>query len=146
MHDGPRLKTVRTPMTHPDYELTSLLKPGARGIYTVRLLEQHGGLLKTTTFLVPGIFYAPGSANRPRPSRSPDQFPQGKHICIVQEARSLGSLVNAFLTQPAHSMKTIDNLVLNLVCGACLKGVGGFSLVCDNDGSRVLTEVLIWTT
>ena len=35
--------------------------------------------------------------------------------------------------------------VVDLVCGAGLKGVGGFSLVCVNDGSRFLTVLLIWT-
>lgn len=56
---------------------------------------------------------------------------------IVQEARSRGSMVNAFLTQPAHSTKTIDNFVVDLVSGAGLKRVGGFSLVCGNVGSRL---------
>lgn len=46
-------------------------------------------------------------------------------------------MVNAFLTQPAHSTKTVDNFVLDLVSGAGLKGVGGFSLVCGNVGSRL---------
>ena len=52
-------------------------------------------------------------------------------------------MVNAFLTQPAHSTKTIDNFVVDLVCGAGLKGIGGFSLVCGNVGSRFLTVLLI---
>lgn len=56
---------------------------------------------------------------------------------IVQEARSRGSMVNAFLTQPANSTMTIDDFVVHLVSGAGLKGVGGFSLVCGNVGSRL---------
>lgn len=56
---------------------------------------------------------------------------------IVQEARSRGSMVNAFLTQPANSTKTIENFVVDLVSGAGLKGVGGFSLVCGNVGGRL---------
>lgn len=46
-------------------------------------------------------------------------------------------MVNAFLTQPANSTKTIENFVVDLVSGAGLKGVGGFSLVCGNVGGRL---------
>lgn len=53
------------------------------------------------------------------------------------EARSRGSIVNAFLTQPANSTKNIDNFVVDLVSGAGLQGVGGFSLVCGNVRSRL---------
>lgn len=55
----------------------------------------------------------------------------------MQEARSRGSMVNAFLTQSAHPTKSIENFVADLVSGAGLKGVGGFSLVCGNVGSRL---------
>lgn len=46
-------------------------------------------------------------------------------------------MVNAFLTQPANPTKTIENFVVDLVSGAGLKGVGGFSLVCGNVGGRL---------
>lgn len=46
-------------------------------------------------------------------------------------------MVNAFLTQPAKSTKTIEDFVVDLVSGAGLKGVGGFSLVCGNVGGRL---------
>ncbi|KAA6412910.1 MAG: hypothetical protein FRX48_03903 [Lasallia pustulata] len=53
---------------------------------------------------------------------------------IVQEARSRGSIVNAFLTQPGDSPKDTEKFVTGLVTGEGLKGVGGFSLVCGNLG------------
>lgn len=46
-------------------------------------------------------------------------------------------MVNAFLTQPANSAKTIEDFVGDLVSGAGLRGVGGFSLVCGNVGGRL---------
>lgn len=46
-------------------------------------------------------------------------------------------MVNAFLTQPANSTKAIEDFVVDLVSGAGLKGVGGFSLVCGNVGGRL---------
>lgn len=46
-------------------------------------------------------------------------------------------MVSAFLTQPAHSTKTTDDFVVDLISGVGFKEVGGFSLVCGNVGSRL---------
>ena len=53
---------------------------------------------------------------------------------IKPEARSRGAMVNAFLTQPAHSLHGTKNFVQDLVEGEGLKNVGGFSLVCGKVG------------
>ncbi len=54
---------------------------------------------------------------------------------VVQEARSRGAMVNAFLTQPADSPIDTEGFIKSLVGeGEGLKGVGGFSLVCGKVG------------
>lgn len=54
---------------------------------------------------------------------------------VVQEARSRGAIVNAFLTQPADSATDMEEFVKSLVGeGEGLNGVGGFSLVCGKAG------------
>ena len=56
---------------------------------------------------------------------------------LKTEARSRGTLVNAFLTQPAGSGQSTENFVKSLVDGEGLKGIGGFSLVCGRIGEHL---------
>ena len=51
----------------------------------------------------------------------------------MQEARSRGAMVNAFLKQPPEKSSTEDFLKI-LLQGKGLEGVGGFSLVCGRVG------------
>ncbi|KAL8849033.1 MAG: hypothetical protein Q9221_005994 [Calogaya cf. arnoldii] len=53
---------------------------------------------------------------------------------IVQEARSRGAMVNAFLMQDKHSTEDTASFARNLVEGEGVTGVGGFSLVCGTAG------------
>lgn len=53
---------------------------------------------------------------------------------MKQEARSRGSMVNAFLKQPTDSKIDTEDFIGGLVEGEGLKGVGGFSLVCGKIG------------
>ncbi|CAL8581363.1 hypothetical protein XPA_007062 [Xanthoria parietina] len=52
----------------------------------------------------------------------------------VQGARSRGAMVNAFLMQDKHSTEDTASFAQNLVEGAGVTGVGGFSLVCGKVG------------
>ncbi|KAL8774517.1 MAG: hypothetical protein Q9209_000890 [Squamulea sp. 1 TL-2023] len=53
---------------------------------------------------------------------------------IIQEARSRGAMVNAFLMQDKHSNEDTASFARNLVEGEGVAGVGGFSLVCGKIG------------
>lgn len=53
---------------------------------------------------------------------------------VVQEARSRGAMVNAFLTQSADHPETTHAFVKNLIEGDGVAGVGGFSIVCGKVG------------
>lgn len=53
---------------------------------------------------------------------------------VVQEARSRGAMVNAFLTQTPDNPENTQAFVKNLIEGEGVKGVGGFSLVCGKPG------------
>ena len=53
---------------------------------------------------------------------------------MVQEAKSRGAIVNAFLTQSSDKPEDTEVFVKNFVVGEGLKGVGGFSLVCGKVG------------
>ncbi|KAL8762625.1 MAG: hypothetical protein Q9184_001426 [Pyrenodesmia sp. 2 TL-2023] len=53
---------------------------------------------------------------------------------VVQEARSRGAMVNAFLMQEKHSAEDAATFAKNLVEGEGVTGVGGFSLVCGRVG------------
>ena len=50
------------------------------------------------------------------------------------EARSRGSMVTAFLTQPTGCEGSTESFIESLTKGEGLKGVGGFSLVCGKVG------------
>ncbi|KAL8835706.1 MAG: hypothetical protein Q9170_003208 [Blastenia crenularia] len=52
----------------------------------------------------------------------------------VQEARSRGALVNAFLAQDKHDPEDTSTFAKNLIEGEGVTGVGGFSLVCGKVG------------
>lgn len=52
----------------------------------------------------------------------------------MQEARSRGAMVNAFLTQPPSKPENTHEFVKSLIEGEGVKGVGGFSLVCGKAG------------
>ncbi|KAI4274567.1 MAG: hypothetical protein LQ337_003835 [Flavoplaca oasis] len=53
---------------------------------------------------------------------------------VIQEARSRGAMVNAFLMQDKHSIEDTESFARNLVEGEGVTGVGGFSLVCGKAG------------
>ncbi|KAL8896233.1 MAG: hypothetical protein Q9207_007807 [Kuettlingeria erythrocarpa] len=53
---------------------------------------------------------------------------------VVQETRSRGAMVNAFLMQDKHSPEDAATFAKNLVDGEGVAGVGGFSLVCGKVG------------
>lgn len=53
---------------------------------------------------------------------------------VIQEARSRGAMVNAFLMQSPEDAQGTEAFVNTLVDGDGLKGVGGFSLVCGKIG------------
>jgi len=53
---------------------------------------------------------------------------------VVQEARSRGAMVNAFLTQAPEKPENTHKFVKNLIEGEGVKGVGGFSLLCGKAG------------
>ncbi len=53
---------------------------------------------------------------------------------VLQEARSRGAMVNAFLTQAPDKPENTHAFVENLIEGEGVKGVGGFSLVCGKAG------------
>jgi uncharacterized protein with NRDE domain len=54
---------------------------------------------------------------------------------IIQEVRSRGAVVNAFLTQSAASAEDTEGFVRSLVEeGEGLKGIGGFTLLCGKAG------------
>ncbi|KAI4262438.1 MAG: hypothetical protein L6R42_002383 [Xanthoria sp. 1 TBL-2021] len=53
---------------------------------------------------------------------------------VVQESRSRGAMVNAFLMQDKHSTEDTASFARNLVEGEGVTGVGGFSLVCGRVG------------
>ncbi|KAL8723741.1 MAG: hypothetical protein Q9225_000036 [Loekoesia sp. 1 TL-2023] len=53
---------------------------------------------------------------------------------IVQEARSRGAMVNAFLMQDKHSPESTASFAKDLIEGEGVTGVGGFSLVCGKVG------------
>ena len=52
----------------------------------------------------------------------------------MQEARSRGAMVNAFLKQPPGKNTSTEDFLKTLLQGEGLKGVGGFSLVCGRVG------------
>lgn len=52
----------------------------------------------------------------------------------VQEARSRGAMVNAFLMQDKNSTDSTASFAKNLIEGQGVTGVGGFSLVCGKVG------------
>ncbi|KAL9596579.1 MAG: hypothetical protein Q9219_005706 [cf. Caloplaca sp. 3 TL-2023] len=53
---------------------------------------------------------------------------------VVQEARSRGAMVNAFLMQEKHNARDAASFAKSLIDGDGVKGVGGFSLVCGQAG------------
>ena len=56
---------------------------------------------------------------------------------VVQEAKSRGAMVNAFLTQAPDNSENTQAFVKNLIEGEGVKGVGGFSLVCGKAGQSL---------
>lgn len=52
----------------------------------------------------------------------------------MQEARSRGAMVNAFLKQPPEGFQSIEDSLKRFLEGEGLEGVGGFSLVCGRVG------------
>ena len=53
---------------------------------------------------------------------------------VMQEARSRGAMVNAFLTQAPDRPENTQEFVKDLIEGEGVEGVGGFSLVCGKAG------------
>ncbi|KAL8785289.1 MAG: hypothetical protein Q9195_008708 [Heterodermia aff. obscurata] len=52
----------------------------------------------------------------------------------VQEARSRGAIVNAFLKQSTEEKQDTEVFIKRLLSGDGLKGIGGFSLICGKVG------------